>query len=64
MADKTGTLWEHDQATASCNHGFASVAAVLLLRCFIGCMGVKDNKPMLKKDFSQNENLINVKFNY
>ena len=24
MAEKTGTLWEHNQETASCNHGFAS----------------------------------------
>ncbi len=24
MADRTGTLWEHDSTTASCNHGFAS----------------------------------------
>lgn len=24
MADKTGTLWEHDRDTASCDHGFAS----------------------------------------
>ena len=64
MADRTGTLWEHDQATASCNHGFASVAAVLLLRCLIGYIGVKNNNPMLKKDFQKNKNLINVKFNY
>lgn len=32
MSQKTGTLWEHDLAKASCNHGFASVIAVLLLR--------------------------------
>ena len=31
MAEKTGTLWEHDSTTASCNHGFASYAAYLLL---------------------------------
>jgi alpha-L-rhamnosidase len=24
MADLTGTLWENDSTTASCNHGFAS----------------------------------------
>lgn len=27
MANRTGTLWEHDKPNASCNHGFASVAA-------------------------------------
>lgn len=30
MADKTGTLWEHDSTTASCNHGFASHVLVWL----------------------------------
>lgn len=30
MADKTGTLWEHDGDYASCNHGFASYIAVLI----------------------------------
>jgi alpha-L-rhamnosidase len=24
MAELTGTLWENDSPTASCNHGFAS----------------------------------------
>ena len=31
MSIRTGTLWEHDLAKASCNHGFASVIAVLLV---------------------------------
>lgn len=30
MAEKTGTLWEHSDLRASCNHGFASHAAYLL----------------------------------
>lgn len=30
MAEKTGTLWEHDMPSASCCHGFASYVAVLL----------------------------------
>ena len=30
MAEKTGTLWEFDSPTASCNHGFASYIALLL----------------------------------
>jgi alpha-L-rhamnosidase len=30
MADTTGTLWEHDDTQASCNHGFASYYAYLL----------------------------------
>lgn len=32
MAEKTGTLWEHDAPTASCCHGFASHIAVVLDR--------------------------------
>lgn len=32
MADATGTLWEYDTPTASCCHGFASYATVLLDR--------------------------------
>ena len=30
MADLTGTLWEHDNTTASCCHGFASYVMLLL----------------------------------
>ena len=36
MAEKTGTLWENDGAYASLNHGFASHAAVSLLRDVAG----------------------------
>lgn len=35
MASITGTLWEHDRTCASCNHGFASSAAVILNRCLL-----------------------------
>ena len=31
MADCTGTLWENTYDKASCNHGFASYAAIFLL---------------------------------
>ena len=30
MAELTGTLWEHDDISASCNHGFASHVLVWL----------------------------------
>ncbi len=36
MADRTGTLWEHDSPQASCNHGFASHAAHVFLRDVLG----------------------------
>ena len=32
MADATGTLWEHNEPTASCCHGFASHVCSLLIR--------------------------------
>lgn len=34
MSDITGTLWENNKPTASCNHGFASVVAVILNTIF------------------------------
>ena len=36
MADRSGTLWEHDSVCASCDHGFASYAAVFLIHSVLG----------------------------
>ena len=36
MADRTGTLWEHDKISASCCHAFASHVAVTFLRDLVG----------------------------
>ncbi|MDR2468962.1 MAG: hypothetical protein LBD27_00560 [Tannerella sp.] len=36
MADRTGTLWEHMQHSASCNHGFASYLGHVLYRDILG----------------------------
>ncbi len=36
MADRTGTLWENDTTSASCNHGFTAYAAVLLVKSVLG----------------------------
>jgi alpha-L-rhamnosidase len=36
MAERTGTLWEHDSPEASCCHGFASHAGRVLLRDALG----------------------------
>ncbi|MBQ9760285.1 MAG: hypothetical protein IJW16_02930 [Clostridia bacterium] len=33
MARATGTLWENRTPSASCNHGFASYAAVVMMKC-------------------------------
>lgn len=30
MAERTGTLWEKNEATASCNHGFASIVGAII----------------------------------
>ena len=50
MASLTGTLWEHDRASASCNHGFASVAAHVIAAALFGFETVKDEKPVFKPD--------------
>ena len=36
MADRTGTLWEHDDTRASCCHGFASHLTVVCARDALG----------------------------
>ena len=43
MTQKTGTLWEHNDISASLNHGFASYVAVLLVRYMSGYKGRKGN---------------------
>lgn len=40
MAQSTGTLWENDTPTASCNHGFASHVAVMLMRDILGIRAI------------------------
>lgn len=40
MADRTGTLWENDDAYASCNHGFASHVVRVLYRNILGIADV------------------------
>lgn len=44
MAERTGTLWEHGELHASLNHGFASYAAVLIVRCLTGYVGRDEEK--------------------
>ena len=65
MANTTGTLWEHDRATASCNHGFASVAAVLLLMALVGYETVENGKAVLTDGFKAPEGYeVKVNFDY
>ena len=53
MAIQTGTLWEHDKVGigVSCNHGFASVAAVLFIRALTGYLTTENGKPMFDENF-------------
>lgn len=46
MAERTGTLWEHVDERASCNHGFASHLAYVLLR---DVLGVRTVEPETKR---------------
>lgn len=63
MSQKTGTLWEHYSPTASCNHGFASVAAVILLCALVGYKGVKNGTPIIEKTTNEDFSVC-VAFNY
>jgi alpha-L-rhamnosidase len=40
MADRTGTLWEHMEHHASCNHGFASYIGHVLYRDVLGIRNI------------------------
>ncbi len=65
MAEKTGTLWEHDSPKASCCHGFASAIAVIMLKCLCGYDGVKEGRVVLDKRFAPSKKYdIKVEFNY
>ncbi len=51
MAVRTGTLWEHDNLTASLNHGFASYAANIIVEGVSGFVGFskKDKTIFMRK---------------
>ncbi len=58
MAKLTGTLWEHDNTTASCNHGFASHAVRTIFRDCLGVENVDEVNRTVKisNDFCAPEN--------
>lgn len=60
MVKQTGTLWEHCEPQASCNHGFSSVTAVLLLRCLFGYKGIKNGQMIFEQDFLAYENTMEL----
>jgi alpha-L-rhamnosidase len=57
MAQETGSLWEHDLPTASCNHGFASVIAVILISALLGYKTVENGELVFDKDFKRNDEI-------
>ena len=58
MAKLTGTLWENDSTSASCNHGFASHAVRFIFRDCLGIDKVDEiNKTVyLNSDYTAPEN--------
>lgn len=59
MADRTMTLWENDSPSASCNHGFASYAANMIVAAVTGYLGfdplrrvIRLTKPAIETEFS------------
>lgn len=59
MSDRTQTLWELDESTASCCHGFAAIAANLILAATTGFLWVDEHKKSIVfcEDFYCNSNL-------
>ncbi|HOX08047.1 MAG TPA: hypothetical protein PK280_16735 [Planctomycetota bacterium] len=51
MAERTGTLWEMAEETASCNHGFASHTAHMLYRDVLGLAGVDHQERSVRLRF-------------
>ena len=51
MAERTGTLWEHDAPTASCSHGFASHIAHVLYRDVLGVKNIDRVKKTIELRF-------------
>ena len=64
MSQKTGTLWEKDLPTASCNHGFASVVAVILAKCLVGYKTLENGKVVLCKERAKKDYQTNLIFQY
>ena len=67
MVEKTGTVWEKDdldQPTDSCNQGFASVVAVILLKCLIGYKSVTDGKLICDTEHRQKGKEYGLTFSF
>ncbi len=53
MAERTGTLWEHQSTEASCDHGFTSVICVFIAQMLFGYLGYseKEKAILIKNSF-------------
>lgn len=54
MAEKTGTLWEHQGEYASCNHGFASHVVFCLYRDALGISKLDKTNKTVEITFTEN----------
>ncbi len=48
MAERTGTLWEHDYEKDSLCHGLGACVSALIARALTGYVGVVEGKPVFK----------------
>lgn len=55
MAERTGTLWEHQLTSASCNHGFASHVVYLFYRDVLGIYDVNTVEKKISIQFADVE---------
>lgn len=53
MAERTGTLWEHDATTASCNHGFGSHVIHSYYRDILGAYEINIHEKRVKLRFCE-----------
>lgn len=52
MARRTGTLWEHTDVEASCNHGISAYCAVWLVNALTGYLGESDGLARFSERFA------------
>ena len=51
MAERTNTLWEYNTPHKSCNHGFASFIAAVILRSICGYDGCENREIRMREKF-------------
>jgi hypothetical protein len=61
MAQRTGTLWEHDNPGASNCHGFASKAAVYLAQACFGYLGEEKGVPCFSPQYLTQNGKLQIK---